>query len=128
MRLGELQAQLARATLSPQGQLQSQVEVLQEKEKVIVQLKEQGEQKIDPAWSPTCCLTVSKSASGHLHFFICKVYGNNRTFFRGMLKPINVTAPTACWANSRCLINVSLSAGVPGGNKCHTELDNWRRF
>lgn len=47
MRLGELQAQLARATLSPQGQLQSQVEVLQEKEKVIVQLKEQGEQKIN---------------------------------------------------------------------------------
>ncbi|XP_070100455.1 E3 ubiquitin-protein ligase TRIM31 [Equus caballus] len=35
------------AALSYQGQLQSQVEVLQEKEKVIVQLKEQGEQKIN---------------------------------------------------------------------------------
>ena len=47
MRLRELQAQLAKTTFSPQGRIQSQVEALQQKERAIVQMKSQGEQRID---------------------------------------------------------------------------------
>ena len=43
MRPGDLQAQLAKTTLSPQGQIQSQIEVLQQKEREIIRTMEQGE-------------------------------------------------------------------------------------
>lgn len=47
MRPGDLQAQLAKTTLSPQGRIQSQIEVLQQKEREIIQMKAQGEHKIN---------------------------------------------------------------------------------
>lgn len=47
MRPGDLQARLAKTTLSPQGRIQSQIEVLQQKEREIIQMKAQGEHKIN---------------------------------------------------------------------------------
>lgn len=63
MRSGDLQARLAKTTLSPQGRIQSQIEVLQQKEREIIQAMAQGEQCIKVSMVRKTQVRVSLSMS-----------------------------------------------------------------
>lgn len=63
MRSGDLQARLAKTTLSPQGWIQSQIEVLQQKEREIIQVMAQGEHCIKVSMVRKTQVWVSLSMS-----------------------------------------------------------------